>query len=209
MYAKQYELPLPADYDMGIIRKRVAGALHVLDGRAGLGLKAYVIRERGVDGSPVNEYAPFYLWNDTREMARFLVGGAGYERIIRSFGRAGVRHWTGIATFAGPARDTTPRTASRRLTVLPTDPDPEDTGLALSGRIEREIEELGTLAQRGDVHTAALAVDPGTWQLVRFVLWEGAVPAGHDATERYEVLHLTAPDLAALPHGRAWDTRSA
>ncbi|GGO10638.1 hypothetical protein GCM10010116_21330 [Microbispora rosea subsp. aerata] len=34
---------------------------HALDDRAGLGLKAYLIRERGVAGSPVNQYAPFYL----------------------------------------------------------------------------------------------------------------------------------------------------
>jgi hypothetical protein len=58
MYAKQYEVTLPADYDMRIVRRRVADASHILDGRAGLGLKAYVIRERGSRGSPVNEYAP-------------------------------------------------------------------------------------------------------------------------------------------------------
>ncbi|MFC5828113.1 DUF4865 family protein [Nonomuraea insulae] len=40
MYAKQYEITLPADYDMRIIRKRVADGGHVLDDRAGLGLKA-------------------------------------------------------------------------------------------------------------------------------------------------------------------------
>ncbi|SCD81378.1 protein of unknown function, partial [Streptomyces sp. SolWspMP-sol7th] len=58
MHAKQYEITLPADYDMGVIRRRVAVGGHVLDDRPGLGLKAYVIRERGVEGSPVNQYAP-------------------------------------------------------------------------------------------------------------------------------------------------------
>ena len=61
MHAMQYRLTLPADYDMEIIRRRVARKGHLLDDWEGLGLKAYLVRERGVHGSPVNQYAPFYL----------------------------------------------------------------------------------------------------------------------------------------------------
>ena len=204
MYAKQYEITLPADYDMQILRKRVAGASHLLDDRAGLGLKAYVIRERGVDGSPVNQYAPFYLWNDSSAMAQFLVGGGGFERIIRSFGRTVVQHWIGLATVAGPARAASPRAASRLLTALPVDPDPDDTGLGLTARIERETEELHVLGRRAGVHTAALALDPRRWELARFVLWQDTVPQGEEVTERYEVLHVSAPGTAELPNGRNW-----
>lgn len=204
MYAKQYEITLPADYDMRIIRKRVADFGHILDDRAGLGLKAYVIRERGANGSPVNQYAPFYLWNDTGSMAEFLVGGGGFQGIIRDFGRPTVRHWAGLATVAGPARGVAPKAASRRLTPVPTDPDREATGLGLSARIEQETAELAALAHRDGVHTAALAIDPRHWELLRFVLWEDTVPGADDATERYEVLHLSAPGLAALPTGRHW-----
>ena len=31
-----------------------------------------LIRERGTDGSPVNQYAPFYLWDAVDGMGRFL-----------------------------------------------------------------------------------------------------------------------------------------
>ena len=31
MYAMQYEIPLPADYDMAIIRRRVASKGHLTD----------------------------------------------------------------------------------------------------------------------------------------------------------------------------------
>ncbi|MCA6090718.1 DUF4865 family protein [Streptomyces sp. SCA3-4] len=198
MYAMQYELTLPADYDMNVIRNRVATRGHALDDRAGLGLKAYVIRERGVDGSPVNQYAPFYLWAETGEMSRFLVGGGGFQGIIGDFGRPPVHHWTGIACEAGPARTAVPRAASRRLTPLPAGADP-------AALVEDALAELHDLARTEAVHTAALAFDPRHWQLLRFVLWETAVPATADAQdERYEVLHLSAPHLDAIPAGRHW-----
>ncbi|MEU9576569.1 DUF4865 family protein [Streptomyces chilikensis] len=204
MYAKQYEITLPADYDMRIIRERVAAGGHVLDDRAGLGLKAYVIRERGVDGSPVNQYAPFYLWNDPGAMARFLVGGGGFQNIVRDFGRPVVRHWTGIACHAGPARSAAAAAASRRLTTLPADLDPDGTGSGLSALIEREVEDLRRLSGGEGVHSAALAVDPHHWQLLRFVLWADASARDEEATERYEVLHVSAPGLEELPEGRTW-----
>ena len=204
MYASQYEVTLPADYDMEIIRERIASAAHVLDDRAGLGLKAYVLRERGVDGSPINQYAPFYLWNDPAAMAQFIVGGSGFERIIRSFGRVAVQHWTGVATMAGPARATAPRAASRLLISLPADPDADDTGLGTATMVQQAIDELAVVSRRSDVHTAALAVDPLNWQLVTFVLWADAVAADANVTERYEVLHTSTPGLAELPNGRHW-----
>ncbi len=194
MYAMQYETTLPADYDMRHLRERVAAAMHSLDDRAGLRLKAYLFRDRGVGGSPVNQYACFYLWDDTGAMADFLFTGSGrFQNIIRAFGRPAVDHWTVVAVAAGPARATAPKAASRRLVVLPAGLDHGDTGLGLAERIEREIDDLNTLSRREGVHTAALAVDPRDWRLVRFVLWADGVPPGEDVTERYEVLHVSTP----------------
>lgn len=70
MIAAQYEITLPTDYDMGIIRRRVAERGSALDDRAGLGLKAYLVRDVA-DGAPVNAYAPFYRWNDPAALAAF------------------------------------------------------------------------------------------------------------------------------------------
>ncbi len=204
MYAKQYELTLPADYDMGIIRKRVATYGHLLDDRPGLGLKAYLIRERGLDGSPVNQYAPFYLWREVGAAAHFLVGGGGFQGIIRDFGRPTVRQWAGVAAFAGPARvgGDALSAAGRRLTALPADRD--GSGLHLAEVMEREIEAARVLAQRADVHTVALGVDPTGWQLLRFALWRQEIPADVDDTERYRVLHVSVPELDRLPTDRDW-----
>ena len=96
MHAMQYELTLPSDYDMSVIRARVARIGHLLDDWEGLGFKTYLTRERGVNGSPVNQYAPFYLWNTVEGMNSFLWEGA-FQGLSHDFGRPSVRQWTGIA----------------------------------------------------------------------------------------------------------------
>ncbi len=197
MYAMQYEITLPADYDMTIVRERVATRGHALDDRPGLGLKAYLVRERGVAGSAVNQYAPFYLWNDAGRMGEFLVGGGGFQGIVADFGRPAVRHWTGLAVEAGRARGTAPRAASRRLVPLPASAD-------LTERVAAALAGLRELGGADGLHTAALAVDPHHWRLMTFALWEREAPGAHGDAEHYEVLHLSAPGLTRLPAGRTW-----
>ncbi|MFD9890509.1 DUF4865 family protein [Amycolatopsis sp. NPDC059027] len=194
MHAMQYEITLPADYDMDIIRDRVATRGHLLDAFPGLGLKAYAIRERGVDGSTLNQYAPFYLWHEAAGMNAFLWDG-GFGGIIESFGRPVVQHWTGLAFAEGPAFGDTPRAASKHTEPVPAEVMPADV-------IARALGELETHARRRDVHSAALAIDPRTWELVRYTLWWDAAPEEDEV--RYRVLHVSAPHLATLPRGRQW-----
>jgi hypothetical protein len=186
MYAMQYEITLPADYDMRGIRSRVAAKAPVLDHLPGLGLKAYLIRERGVDGSPVNQYAPFYLWAATEGMGGFLWGGGGFGGIVGSFGRPAVRHWTGVACLAGPDRGSVPRHATRHIEALPADADP-------AGLVAEAVADLRRRARQTGLHTTALAVDPRSWELVRFTLWTD--PAAATDAPPYQVLHLSAPHL--------------
>ncbi|MDT7725081.1 MAG: hypothetical protein QOI21_1657 [Actinomycetota bacterium] len=194
MHAMQYEITLPADYDMGIIRHRVATKGALLDTFPGLGLKAYGIRERGVDGSPVNQYAPFYLWQTLAGMNTFLWGN-GFRGIVDSFGRPSVQHWTGLAFEHGPAAATLPRTSSRRTETIPPGTDP-------ASRIDEALDELRQLAATDGVHATALAIDPRSWELIHFTLWKDAAP--ESAGTRYQILHLSTPELADLPPGRHW-----
>lgn len=186
MYAMQYEITLPADYDMEIIRKRVATRGHLLDGFGGLGLKAYLVRE----GAPVNQYAPFYLWRSTTGMNRFLWGGGGFQGIVADFGRPVVRHWTGAAFAYGPARAAVPRAATRHTYRLPADQDPQEA-------VTRALAQMPEAAP--GAHSTALAVDPATWEIVHFTLWADA-PEGPGT--HYEVLHLSTPE--ELDSGRRW-----
>lgn len=194
MHAMQYEITLPADYDMGIVRRRVATRGHLLDDFPGLGLKAYLIRERG-DGSPVNQYAPFYLWNAAEGMNAFL-WGPGFQGIVDDFGRPGVRHWAGLCFADGPSSAAPAHTAVRRVSPVPAGASPRDAVAAAVAETER-------LAGVDGVVCAALAVDPSRWELMGLTLWEHGTPAAA-AGEHYRVLHVSAPGRADLRRGRHW-----
>jgi hypothetical protein len=189
MYAMQYEFNLPAEYDIGIIRRRVAMSGRVLDDFPGLGLKAYLVRDRPA-GSTVNQYAPFYLWNDVEAMGRFLWGGGHFTKVCTALGRPSVRHWTGIDSRPGFDRDLPVVAATKHTESFPPDVDP-------GGTVAAAVEMLEKTAVSQGVHSTAVAVDPTSWELVHFTLWSGAVPAAVPGT-RYQVLHLSTPGTEAL-----------
>ncbi|MEU7028528.1 DUF4865 family protein [Streptomyces sp. NPDC046275] len=194
MHALQYEITLPADYDMEIIRKRVATRGHLLDAFPGLGLKAYLMRERA-DGSPVNQYAPFYLWAEPAGMNAFL-WGPGFQGIVEDFGRPVVQHWTTLAYDEGPATAEVPRAATRRRKAIPDRLTPAEA-------VERALERHASEVRADGVVARAVAVDPRHWELLTFTLWaEGA--ALEPNADRFQVLHLSAPGRSAIRPGRTW-----
>lgn len=103
MNAMQYKITLPNDYDMQIIRNRVAENGMKTDGFEGLALKAYLI----IDQKERKEYAPFYLWEHTEGMNRFIFEGF-YDNILTSFGwqhiNITIPLWTEISTKIKEAR---------------------------------------------------------------------------------------------------------
>lgn len=194
MHALQYELTFPADYDMGIIRDRVARVGHLLDDWDGLGFKTFLMRERGVDGSPVNQYAPFYLWNGAQGMNSFLWGGA-FQGLVNDFGRPVVQHWTGLAYEDGGAAGSPARVALRHRHPVPE-------GVHLSEAMEEAAREAKRLAGLDGAVCAAAAVDPRHWEVVHFSLWNDDAPK--EPGEVFQVLHMSAPERDRLPRGRQW-----
>ncbi|WP_424921898.1 DUF4865 family protein [Streptomyces sp. wa1] len=190
MHAMQYEITLPADYDMEIIRERVAIRGHLLDAFPGLGLKAYLVRERG-GTSPVNQYAPLYLWSAPEGMTSFL-RGPGFQGVVDDFGRPEVRHWTGLSYREGPDPEARPRTAVRRRERIGDDVRP-------AAAMEAALEESHRLADTPGAVATALALDPLHWELLHFSLWEHEPP--RMPGDRYEVLHLSAPERGRLGRG--------
>ncbi|GAA2397609.1 DUF4865 family protein [Streptomyces glaucosporus] len=184
MHAMQYEITLPADYDMDIVRERVATRGRALDGHPGLAFKAYLIRERGTAGSPVNQYAPFYLWHDPGALTGFL-RGSGFRGLSADFGRPAVRNWHGLALEPGPAQGAAPRAAERLTYAIGEDEDAAE-------RVERALEETREAAREPGTHSVVLGLDPHRWELARLVLLEGRrEERGASQGARYEVLHLS------------------
>ncbi len=197
MHAMQYEITLPADYDMRIIERRIATRGPLLDDLAGLGLKAYAIRRHGRGGSTVNQYAPFYLWKNVEQMTAFILG-PGFRSLCDAFGRPSVRHWVGVSFEPGKAFGARPVAATR--TVKRLDPAGELSALAAGGDLAPR--------HRGhpDLHSTALLLDPYQWELVRFCLWKGKTAAPGAPGTRYEVLHVSAPELETLPSAGVGET---
>lgn len=191
MHAMQYEVTLPADYDMNIIRARVATNGHRTDHLPGLGLKAYCVRIRGEHGASVHQYAPFYLWAQPAGMTQFLLG-AGFQGLTDAFGRPEVRPWVGLGFQPGPAFTAPPIAASRRVHRISRDAD-------LRAAVQQHLDQAAERALSAHVHSTAAAVDPHTWEVVHFTLWAQHTPNPDDV--QYAVLHLSSPSLDALASG--------
>ena len=182
LYATQYACTLPADYDVRIVRDRVATRGHALDDFRGLAVTANLMRARGRAGSPVNHDAPCYLSADVAGKRRFLWGCGGFHGIVSNLGRPRVP--TGPEQRCPrPAVGDKPRFATHRLEGLPVDSDPATAGAAA-------VTALEAVALPG-THSGAVAVNPSRWELLTLVLRV-------DALESYEVLHLSRPDLDQL-----------
>jgi Domain of unknown function (DUF4865) len=188
-----YRITLPTDYDMGIIRTRVETKGSTFDTFAGLGIKAYLIREAGVDGSPINEYAPFYLWNDVDGMKQFLYGGIGFGGIVSSFGRPPVAHYNGLGAQAGLAAAEAPLWARLETHHVPDHCDP-------AAFIAEVMQEVIPSSQLPGVHTASVVIDPTSWTLLTFtLLTQLPEPAARTANQEvFQVLHLSQPGYHQL-----------
>lgn len=193
MQLMQYEITLPADYDMGIIHHRVATRGSGTDEFPGLGIKAYLVRERGRDGSPVNQYAPFYLWSGLAGMNQFLFG-PGFDGIRTDFGRPAVRTWHGIAVCDGPEHASVPAAATRTMEGL----DPGQPLAELTGRL---TDETVARSRQPGVNCTVVGVDPSTWLMVRLTLWAQGAPDAAPG-ERFSVLHVSQPHRQDLPRAR-------
>jgi hypothetical protein len=181
----QYPITLPADYDMDVIRARVRTRGQVLDDRAGLICKAYCIREVGVFGSPISQYAPFYLWGDATAAAEFLWHGAGFDGVVRDFGRPQVRTWVPEIRMLGPAPASSVTHAVLHTTAIPADADLVQVAERLAARIGKRGQDTHT-------HLALGGIDPRTWQTVEFATLADLDQA--DAAETvYTVLHISQP----------------
>ncbi|TFW17048.1 DUF4865 family protein [Duganella callida] len=175
MIAMQYRFVLPADYDMAIIRERIATRGPQLDGLPGLAFKAYLHGEQ-----PDKSYAPFYLWRDEEAMHGFLNSPA-FAGVARAFGWPAVQTWTPWhATVGADVRQARHATHSSAAIV------------PYSTLAERRVQEeaYAQLALARGALAVVIGFEPVTWSITRFCLWRKEQPAAPEE-RHYLVGHVS------------------
>ncbi|MFV0665322.1 DUF4865 family protein [Denitromonas sp.] len=169
MIAMQYSIALPRDYDMAIIRRRIAVRGHLMDGFPGLIFKAYASADVAGEppGAEGNVYAPLYLWDSVEGMNAFLCG-PGFAGLAHDFGRPAVRTWSVWRAWVSPQVTQACYATREHIPIAP--------GAALDALreaaqavAEARMAEPGALA-------ALVGFDPTAWTQVRFQLWGAAHP---------------------------------
>ena len=183
-------MSLPVDYDTDVIRQKIPEVGRSFDETPGLGLKVFLLRERGADKSPINQYAPFYLWTDIAAAASFLFHEGGFAEVTNTYGRPIVQTWLGGAYHRGKAYESPVTHAVRLLRRIPSDIDPSITAAVA-------LEEILGRLEESTLHSVAWAIDPRTWELVTLTL-HSQRPATFNG-ELYQVLHVSSPEADGLP----------
>lgn len=181
MIAMQYSFTLPADYDMAIVRQRIADKGHLLDHFEGLLLKSYLHAQRG-SASEENLYAPFYVWRDSAAMQRFL-GSEGFANLAKAFGWPTIRVWPVWDAYLSPE--------ARHARLASRDIQPIAPYSALDVQREEQRVQLQRDVERGAL-AAVSAFEPTTWTRVSFRLW-GDMPPASPHGQRYDVGHVSQP----------------
>jgi hypothetical protein len=191
MFVMNYQMSLPSEYDVDSLRTGIPRAGKRFDDVPGLGIKAWLLRQKGVDGSPLNQYAPFYLWSDLSAAATFLWDNDEFSGLVDWLGRPVVQTWVGGGYHRGPAFGETVTHAVRTVTRLAPDIAPAETATELRAAVGQRLDEPG-------LHSIAWAIDPRTWESLTFVMHSRRPdPRGG---ELYEVpyVSMSAPDEVAL-----------
>ncbi|MFF3875057.1 DUF4865 family protein [Streptomyces sp. NPDC001978] len=177
-----YSIPLPADYDMSVIDRRVTDRSAPWDRRTGLLLKAFCVTDAADGGH--NSYAPFYVWAEPHEFGTFLTG-AEYAGLCAAFGPVPVTTGAVLACSigSGPAGHL----------VVETEHLGPVTDLRDTARAEAE-RHRAVLADPA-VHSHVVDLDPAAMTLTRRTLLRAAsdVPRPKNGERVLRVLHLSQP----------------
>ena len=190
MIIVHYAHRLPADHDLGALRRWLKERGAVWDAVPELYFKAFLLREAGRFGAIANNFSSLYLWPHDKAFRDWLVRG-GYRIVTDPFGRAEIETFFALDAFRGEAGEA--RFLYRDDIAIALDADLTD---AFSSEIERARER----ATQPDVVAAIVGLDPRNWKFVRVLLSE----AEPDASARgvaYQVAHLSRPLLGTLPQG--------
>lgn len=160
MITMQYNIKLPADYDMDIIKTRVKENGFKTDGFKGLGMKAYLIAEKNKYGNTQNEYAPFYFWNQIEGMNEFLLGGP-FNNILKSFGWTIANTWEVLHSKINKVEDIQ-YAIIKKARIMPRD--------NFKYFLEEQTNKFEQLSSNNKINSCIVSYNPTTWELCTFLL---------------------------------------
>jgi Domain of unknown function (DUF4865) len=187
MFAMQYSHRLPADYDLNIIRARVAQRGPLWDDTQGLIFKLFALQQRNQHGATGNVYASIYLWFDSDAVVRFLMGER-FQAVIDAFGRPQIETWLPLDARNG--------SASKALTVYRQERQ-IDAGVDRVALHAEETELNRRIAARADTVAVWAALDLNAWRLIRITL-SSAQPDAARGGVIYDVLYAAQPERKRL-----------
>lgn len=187
MIAMQYNFPLPADYDMAIIDRRIRDKGPLLDNLPGLKFKAYLTARKGdaVTASRENLYAPFYVWHEEEGLSDFICGPA-FVALTESFGRPEINNW--VVWRADTSVDIRgARFATREVVAI-------GAHVPLAELYQQESDAATAAISSGNALASVVAFEPTHWTLVRFrLLADPPTDASRPNVQTYNVGHLSLP----------------
>jgi hypothetical protein len=196
MIIAHYAHRLPANYDVGIIRKRAEERGALWDAVPELYFKGFLLRERGRFGATANNYSSLYLWRRDDAVRDFLMNR--FDSVTDSFGRPQIETRFALDARKGSAGEA--RFAYTEEQDIPLDAD-------LTATFAAEIEHNRECAQAPGTVAAAVGVDTRNWKLTRVRISAREPAAGENGTA-YEILYLAKPLLATLPAADAAQART-
>ena len=186
MLAMHYAITLPGDYDMDIIRRRVADKGHLADQLPQLAFKAFLVSQKGELGNRENSYAPFYLWHSPAGAIDIIMGDM-FKGIVDSFGWQKINNWL-VCCYSQNKRQLQSKYALKQIIHL-------KEGLDLK-ELRRQEEELHQQSITADnISHCLTGINPESWTLVRFSLATEITrrEAENQEIKKYELLHLSHP----------------
>ncbi len=186
MIAMQYSFTLPADYDMGIIDRRIEEKGPLLDNLPNLAFKAYLTARRGDETlSCENLYAPFYLWRHETGLNDFVCGN-GFEALSQAFGRPSIQTW--IVWHAEISAAISSATFATRE-ILPI-----EAYSSLAQLRQREVDSAMEDVEKGEALAVVTAFDPTSWRHIHVRLGgEAQSLTGKAGVQAYKIGHLSLP----------------
>lgn len=191
MIAMQYSFTLPADYNMDVIRQRIATKGHLMDTFPGLVFKSYLYADQtdSLSAGPENLYAPFYVWHNSDSMNAFLAS-EDFAGLARTFGWPVVRTWSVWQALGSEALGNAV-TATRQTIAIEPFSDLPALRTVETERARNDVLHTGAVA-------AVAAYDPTSWTVVRFRMWADEGPGAAARQCKCRVGHVSYPGIDEL-----------